>query len=109
MKRRAANPWTLGLGVLACSLVLNSGAVAQTLEEGRALAQQWCQSCHETGANGSATDAAPSFPSLANDDSYTDPRLRAWMMDPHPPMPNLDLTHREIENLLFYIKSLKTN
>ena len=109
MKRRAASPWAVGLGVLSCSLFLAPGAVGQTLEQGKALAEQWCQACHDTGGNGSGTDAAPSFPSLANDDSYTDSRLRSWMMEPHPPMPNLDLTHREIENLLTYIRSLKSN
>jgi len=109
VKKRAASILAAGLSFLSCSLLLGPGAAAQVPEEGKALAEKWCRACHDTGGNGSGTDAAPSFTSLANDDSYTDTRLKAWMMDPHPPMPNLDLTNREIENLLAYIKSLKAN
>ncbi|NJO37736.1 MAG: hypothetical protein HC871_09095 [Rhizobiales bacterium] len=32
--------------------------------------------------------------------------LKAWLADPHPPMPNLSLSRLEIDDLLAYIESL---
>ncbi len=33
--------------------------------------------------------------------------LRAWLADPHPPMPKFDLTRAETDAIIAYIKSLK--
>ncbi len=33
--------------------------------------------------------------------------LRAWLADPHPPMPKFDLTRAETDAIIAYIGSLK--
>ena len=84
-----------------------AGAEVGNPEEGRALARTWCQSCHLVEPSGSGPDAAPPFATIANDRERTDRRLRVWLADPHPPMPNLKLGRQEIEDLVAYIGSLR--
>ncbi|MDJ0942373.1 MAG: cytochrome c [Kiloniellales bacterium] len=90
---------------------LRTAAAASDLEEGRALAKEWCSSCHMVapGVAATTTDAAPPFPKMAEDPAYTEDRLRSWLWAPHPPMPDFDLSRFEIESLVAYIKSLDAN
>ncbi len=63
-------------------------------ETGGALAQQWCGGCHLVGQRaGVASDVAPTSSAIAG---YPE-RDAEWLyrrvtFDPHPIMPNLDLT-----------------
>lgn len=50
---------------------------------------------------------APSFGGLMMDPKYTDERLRAWLSDPHPPMPNIGLTRRMIRDIIAHLSSLR--
>jgi mono/diheme cytochrome c family protein len=84
-----------------------SGAVGD-VARGKQIAKRWCVSCHlvspdQKGAN---TDV-PTFFEIArrSADSVTD--LKAFLVDPHPPMPDLNLTRSEIDDLSDYIRSLK--
>ncbi len=74
---------------------------------GKDLAVRSCSSCHAVEAAGQTrTDAAPAFLSIARDRSPA--ALTAWLLEPHPPMPNLSLTVTEIRNLVAYIQGLRT-
>jgi hypothetical protein len=33
--------------------------------------------------------------------------LRAWLADPHPPMPGLDLANQQEDDIIAYLMSLK--
>lgn len=77
--------------------------------DGRRIAGQWCAACHATDASARAPDIAPSFTAIAADPAQTPDRLRLWIADPHGRMPNLNLTRIEIENVIAYIRSLKSN
>jgi mono/diheme cytochrome c family protein len=68
--------------------------------EGRRLAQQWCSACH------GASDAVPSLETIANRPGRTPYTLRAWLMEPHPPMPNFSLPREQIDDLVAYLTSL---
>lgn len=96
---------------LLAAAILASGpppAGAQTADDGRALAQRRCASCHLVDRDaGSGSDAAPPFRLMANDPAYTSSRLKGWLADPHPPMPNVNLTRREIDALVAHIRSLR--
>ena len=97
-------PFVLFLALLA----LLAPARAADSERGAALAGRWCASCHVPGTAGAAgTDAGPPFAQMAADPAYTDGRLRGFLANPHPPMPNLSLSRAEIEDLVAYIRSLK--
>lgn len=83
---------------------------AADAEEGGRIARQWCSECHLIGPDeDSASDLAPPFKTIAKDDSKTDADLRGWLHDPHPPMPNLNLSRSEVEDLISYIRSLAPN
>jgi mono/diheme cytochrome c family protein len=85
------------------------GANAADIKHGQRLAKQWCTGCHLTGADqSSGGDAAPPFSLIAESAADRNDDLRAWLADPHPPMPNFNLTRWEIDDLLAYIESLNT-
>ena len=68
--------------------------------EGRRLALQWCAACH------GASDAVPPLETIANRPGRTPYTLRAWLMEPHPPMPNFSLPREQIDDLVAYLASL---
>lgn len=76
--------------------------------EGRRLAAQWCASCHQISPQAPTSDQAPPFPAMARDPAYTEARLRNWLSDPHPPMPNIPLSRREIDLLVRFIQGSDT-
>jgi mono/diheme cytochrome c family protein len=76
-------------------------------ETGRALARQWCTACHVVDLEGHGSDAAPALPALLADDRRTPDELRGWLAAPHPPMPDLDLTRQEIEDIVAHLESLQ--
>ncbi len=90
-------------------LVLAPAASAFDAKTGETLATRWCSKCHLVGPGGTASDAAPTFEDIANDPARTRDRLRTWMADPHPPMPDLSLSRDEIEAILAYIDTLREN
>ena len=95
----------LSPALLAAALVvLPAAASAELAERGRELALHWCVDCHVVATGEPGGDAGPSFPSLQA--RRSEPGLRAWLFQPHPPMPDLLLTADEIDALLAYIRSL---
>jgi cytochrome c len=94
---------TVALGVVAL-LVPFAASAAGDSEQGRAIAETWCASCHAVERTPVATDIAPPFSTIMERPDVTPDRLRAWLADPHPPMPNLDLTRQEIEDLVAYLQ-----
>jgi mono/diheme cytochrome c family protein len=79
------------------------------IENGARLAQTLCTSCHLTGATSDRAVHAdvPSFAGIANRPNQTLDHLMNWLTEPHPPMPNLNLTRMEIRDLAGYIFSLR--
>jgi mono/diheme cytochrome c family protein len=72
---------------------------------GEALAKRWCNECHLVPGARTATDAAPTFESIARDPGKTPDHLRALLSKPHPPMPPIPLSGTEVEDLIAYIRS----
>jgi mono/diheme cytochrome c family protein len=73
---------------------------------GRTLADAWCASRHTVTKEGLGRDSAPSFSSIAR--SRADQGwVRAWLTDPHPPMVNLNLSRRQIDDIVAYLDSLR--
>jgi mono/diheme cytochrome c family protein len=95
---------TAGLAIGALGLAT---AAAADPAEGLRLARQWCTSCHIVAPGSGGSDAAPPFQAVANNPGVTEGGLRAWLADPHPPMPRFDLTRAETDAIIAYIKSLK--
>jgi cytochrome c len=89
------------------SLVTPTAFAAGNAEAGRALAERSCVSCHTSAKSNVASDSAPPLAELMRRAGRTPGTLRAWLSDPHPPMPNLSLTRTEIDNLVAYLTTLQ--
>lgn len=90
---------------LAALSSLPVGARAQDATNGRRVAERWCASCHATQTRGS--DAAPSFERIAATPAGQPERMRRFLAEPHPPMPPMQLSHADVEDLIAYVASLR--
>jgi mono/diheme cytochrome c family protein len=87
-------------------LLLSTPVRAQDdADVGRELARRWCTACHVVDREGTGADAGPALPSaLAGERSAEE--IESWLADPHPLMPNLDLSREEIDDIMAYLQSL---
>lgn len=85
---------------------LAAPANAADVNAGQAITQRWCSNCHVTDGAQRGQDAAPTLASIAERHAGDQGWLRAWLTSPHPPMPNLNLTRQEIDNVVAYLATL---
>lgn len=98
-----------------CLLASSVSAMAGDPVLGREVAQKLCVNCHIVGPNGSAAPenpdvvnpAIPTFMAIAEMPEQTESAIRGFLIDPHPPMPDAQLTAHELDNIAAYIMSLK--
>jgi cytochrome c len=81
-------------------------------DAGQKVVGRWCTSCHLVGANEAATDqsgsdAAPPLSSVLTEENLTPDQVWGWLAEPHPPMPGLDLSRSEIDDIIAYLESIK--
>jgi mono/diheme cytochrome c family protein len=74
---------------------------------GLTLAKTWCVTCHIVAPNVAGGDNAPPFDAIANRSNLSPGALRAWLTDTHPPMPNLNLSNQQIDDITAYLDSLR--
>ena len=78
------------------------------VQEGGQIAERWCSACHLVSDRQERVPIdAPTFMSIAERSHEAIDALAGFLMDPHPPMPDLSLTREEIRHLLAYIASLR--
>jgi cytochrome c551/c552 len=99
----------LPLVLLLLTALAGPSHAAGRPEEGRAIAERWCVTCHQVGDEQTTVSTeAPPFASIAM--KYPDEEgllaLQAFLADPHPVMPDMSLTRQEIRDLVAYIDSL---
>ncbi len=82
------------------------GAKGGDKAHGQTIAKRWCASCHVvTQDQKTAQSDAPSFYDIAQ--RRTDRKqLSHFLADPHPRMPDMHLSRREIDDIVSYIRSL---
>jgi cytochrome c len=97
-------PLALAVGILALAAAPAASAAGDAAA-GQALAQRWCTGCHVIDRSGHGPDIAPPFPAIAHRHHNDEHWLRAWLAEPHPPMPNLNLSRAEIDDLVAYLQS----
>ena len=105
---------SVGLSIAAVCLTLGAvSAQAQSVpgdvERGRELAERVCSNCHKVKADPAAPVSIDvlSFPSIANRPGVSAESLAGRIIVPHPAMPNVQLTVRELREVIAYILSLK--
>lgn len=109
MPRMMMDRQTLFAMMLCLGLGFTSHAVAQEDDArlvGEKLSRELCSGCHVVSENqrGSAYDGVPSFPTLGRSE-LTNAQLRGWLSEPHPIMPQMPLSDREIAAVIAYIRS----
>ena len=98
----------LGLGTVLFALAAGVPATAQDPAAGRALAEQWCASCHIVAPGAGSSDNVPSLQSIVQDRGRSEEWLRTWLSAPHESMPSLSLSRQEIADLVVYFERLRT-
>ena len=91
-------------------LLLASSAYAATVpgdpEAGRTLVTNSCTSCHAPSGTTRASDQAPPLSFLAKDNKANPRWVRGWLMDPHPPMPGIMLSRKQIDDVIAYLGTI---
>ena len=77
--------------LILSTLPASTAAVAGNAEAGRQLVTRSCTTCHATNTATSATDGVPPLSVLAKNNKERPAWIRGWLMEPHPPMPNISL------------------
>jgi mono/diheme cytochrome c family protein len=96
--------------VLSLGLCLVSGtpnwAQAADAAQGQGIAERWCAACHVVSrAQTRGFAAVPSFHEIARRYQLSGTRLSLFLADPHPKMPDMQLSQSEIADLVAYIRS----
>ena len=92
------------LVMMACA---NGGALAANPDNGSTLAQRWCTGCHVvSGDQKKGTDIAPSFASIVQKPGFNVEKLAAFLLEPHPKMPNMALSPEEAKDISAFIAQL---
>lgn len=86
------------------ALLVSTPAAFAGVADGAAMAERWCASCHAvTPDQPMRSDGVPSFAEIAG--RRDDDALKAFLLDPHPPMGDVPLSRREIVDLTAYIRA----
>ena len=87
-------------------IALPHGAFAGDAAKGEVIAKRWCAACHLVSPDQTqANSDAPSFASVAHK-IKSSKALTAFLTDPHPKMPDMNLTRDEIADIVAYIGTL---
>ena len=104
MRRTASG---LGPGVFLMAFLPTLAWAAGNAQTGKEVAERWCASCHLVNAEQTQGSAdAPSFMSIAEQSGEELEWLKAFLVEPHPPMPEMSLTRQEIQDLIAYLDAL---
>ena len=96
------------LAIAIWSTLFHPAHAFENPAKGKALAGQWCSSCHLVTPDQTRAKAdAPPFMTIARRSDEEFERLSVFLMDPHPKMPNFNLSRQEIADLLAYIRTLR--
>lgn len=81
-------------------------AFAADAAKGEIIVKRWCAACHLVSPDQKqANSDAPSFASVAHK-IKSSKVLTAFLSDPHPKMPDMNLTRSEIADIVAYIGTL---
>ena len=92
---------------LAFAALTSPVALAENASHGEELAKRWCASCHVVADDQThAADNVPTFASVARRPGISAERIASFLSDPHPKMPDMQLSRPETADLAAYIMSL---
>ncbi len=88
---------------IALTIIGTSAAFAADPYNGHMIVRRWCSGCHlvARGQKGPTTEATP-FAIIAKRGGFDAARLAFFLLDPHPKMPNMQLTRSEAADIATY-------
>ena len=95
---------------LSAALILlapGGTALAQNVETGRLLAQQWCLACHALSGARAGGRGPRSLESIANTENVNSEKIAAFLRLPHAVMPDLPLSRQQTEDIAAYIAQMR--
>lgn len=92
-------------GLLFFAIVaLAPAPAAADAAKGEVLAKRWCATCHIVAADQQrGTTQAPAFSTMANRANFDAGKVALFLLDPHPKMPDMNLTRAEAADLAAFI------
>lgn len=101
------------LSVAATAAAAQTPAIPKpdpSAEKGAELAAKLCSNCHlMEGHTTSVPAGVISMRGIANRQGQTGQRVHDMLIQPHPPMPDIRLSVEEIQSVIFYLETLRTN
>ena len=95
-------------GLIVAAILAVTPAFAADPDNGERLSQRWCTACHVVASDQRGpTGEAPPFRTIAAKPDFDAAKLAFFLMDPHPKMPNMQLSRTEAADLAAYIAVLK--
>jgi mono/diheme cytochrome c family protein len=105
--KRGVAPWVLAGFVIAIIWTSIAAAAPAQPDHGEKLARHWCASCHIVANDEKGgSDTAPPFATIARKPGFDGDKIAQFLMDPHPKMPDMQLSRDEAKDLGAYIASL---
>jgi mono/diheme cytochrome c family protein len=84
-----------------------AGLAAADADHGEQLAKRWCAACHIVSPDQTrGADNVPAFSAIAQAPGFSADKVARFLLDPHPKMPDMQLTRQEAADLGAYIASL---
>ena len=99
----------LTLSALLIALTAPALAAASgDADHGEVLARHWCAACHIVAEDQEhGADNVPTFSAIANRQNFDAAGIANFLRDPHPKMPDMQLSTYESADLAAYIETLK--
>lgn len=109
--RRNGNGRRAGRALRAAALLVAAGhgsqAFAADAGQGEKLARRWCAACHIIADDQQhGADNVPTFAAIAKIPGFDAAKIATFLRDPHPKMPDMQLSNAEAADLAAYIVSL---
>ena len=95
---------------LCASVSVAQAQTAVAIARGQEIAERACVGCHSLGGQaGRKVEGidVPSFGAIATQPHQTPQRLQSFIMTPHRPMPGINLSLAEVNDVVAYLLSLK--
>jgi mono/diheme cytochrome c family protein len=93
-----------GMLLFIAMAALSNAAVAADAANGGTLAKRWCAACHVVASDQQrGSTQAPPFSAIADKLGFDTGRLAPFLLEPHPKMPNMNLSRKEADDLAAYI------
>ena len=101
-------PRQIGHSVILVAIFAATSSFAADPDHGETLVKRWCAACHLVAADQkAATTEAPPFAYVAKRPDFDAAKIASFLLDPHPKMPNMELSRDEAADITAYIATLK--